>query len=275
MGYLKTLWRRKYQIIVMSDEGGWTRSYPLTMGRFTVLTGILLLVVFGLLGGLLFTVPRVTDYDELMRENMRLQNYRNKVRRALFNADDYGLVSADLLQDLGLSIHLGSAPDDTTSRFDSRQGGVFIDDIYINFLDNVPTFPPVNGYVTRGQVLHDLDLQPNHVGIDIAARLGDEVKAAAAGLVVFSHWTEDLGYTVILSHNNGYYTIYGHNQRNLVSAREWVERGATIGYLGNTGISQGPHLHFEIWKEGRSLNPQDFIDIYRTQDVSVETHGEG
>ena len=98
-----------------------------------------------------------------------------------------------------------------------------------------------------------------HRGIDIAGTMGDLVKASADGIVVFSGWTYDLGNLVILYHGNGFYTYYGHNQSCLHQRGSFVKKGESIATLGNTGISSAPHLHFEIWKDGISHDPKDFI----------------
>lgn len=273
MGYLKSTWHRKYQFLIMSEEGGWTRSYLVKVGHLSIALLVVALVVFGLLGGWMATLVHVAGYDQLQAEKRRLESYRDKVRHTILNSTQYGLIGVDLLRELELSIDLEDERGEPLGLLAERRGGIFIDQIYINFLENVPTFPPVNGYVTRGLLLHELDLQVNHEGIDIAAPAGEVVAAAASGLVVLSRWTEDLGYMIILSHGDGYFTVYGHNQTNLVAARQWVERGQPIALIGDTGISQGPHLHFEIWKDARSIDPRLFIDLYRKQDISVETHG--
>lgn len=271
MRFLNKLWNRNYQLILMSEGGGWTRSYWLRFGQFVVALSLAVLAALALLAGWVVLLPRLADYNEIQGENRLLASYRDKVRHALLNSDRFNFGGVDLIQELELAIDLDE--DGQPGLLDRREGGIFLDDIYINFLENIPTYPPVNGYVTRGLLLHELDLQVNHEGVDIAASAGDMVSASAAGLVVLSRWTEDLGYMIILSHGHGYFTLYGHNRTNLVSPRQWVERGQPIGLVGETGISQGPHLHFEIWKDGRAIDPRLFIDLYRLQDVSVETHG--
>lgn len=272
VGFLKDFWNRRYQLLLMSEEGGWTRSAWIKQGQAIVVLLILLVILLSMAGGWIITGMRTKQYDRMQADNYRLISYRDKVRHVILNSAQYGLLDSELLRELELSIDMDEADTAAGSGIE-RDGGIFIDQVYINFLENVPTFPPVNGYVTKGLIIHDLDLQVNHEGIDIAAPTGEIVAAAASGMVVFSRWTEDLGYLIILSHGDGYFTVYGHNQANLVSVREWVDRGQPIGLVGDTGISQGPHLHFEIWKDGRSIDPRLFIDLYRKQDVSVETHG--
>ena len=257
----------------MSSQGGWTRSFvvrgkTLILGIAGTIGAIALLLT--LLGVTLF---RLSGYDSLLRENQQLRQYRSAVRRTVLNADQFGLLAPDLVEGLLQSSRSYYADGIDPASLDSRKGGMIFDNLYINFLDNVPTLPPVNGFVTRGLMLREFDLQINHSGVDIAAVTGDVIQAAASGMVVFARWTEDLGYMIILSHGDSYFTVYGHNKINLVSPREWVERGQAIAQVGNTGISQGPHLHFEIWKEGRSIDPRTLMDLYRRQDVSINNNG--
>jgi murein DD-endopeptidase MepM/ murein hydrolase activator NlpD len=118
-----------------------------------------------------------------------------------------------------------------------------------------PAIFPTNGYLSRGY-----ESDKGHFGLDIAGKLGTVVAAAADGHVIFSGWTIDDGNIVILSHENGFLTFYKHNQSLLRSTGSFVKRGEPIATLGNTGrTSAGPHLHFEIWKEGTAVDPTRYI----------------
>lgn len=98
-----------------------------------------------------------------------------------------------------------------------------------------------------------------HNGIDIALKEGTEIKAAASGTVVFSGEAKGYGKVVIVEHERGISTLYGHNSVNLVKKGDKVEAGQTIALSGSTGRATGPHLHFEIRKEGEAVDPTQLI----------------
>ena len=98
-----------------------------------------------------------------------------------------------------------------------------------------------------------------HPGIDIAVDYGTPVYASAAGYVEQSGWYGGYGKYVRLSHDFGYETAYGHMSRLAVSAGSFVKKGEIIGYVGSTGYSTGPHLHFEVMKYGEQVNPSSLM----------------
>ena len=86
--------------------------------------------------------------------------------------------------------------------------------------------------------------------------------AAASGVVVFSGWTYDYGNMIIIYHGDDYFTHYGHNKKNLKKQLDIVDRGDIIGLVGTLGISSGPHLHFEIWREFKPVDPLLYFPEY-------------
>ncbi len=98
-----------------------------------------------------------------------------------------------------------------------------------------------------------------HYGLDIAVATGTPIKAAADGRVTFSGTNGGYGIMVILDHGNGVETRYAHHSRNLVSVGQQVKRGDVIAYSGNTGVSTGPHLHFEIRHNNVAVDPQRYL----------------
>ncbi|MDI6703235.1 MAG: M23 family metallopeptidase [bacterium] len=99
-----------------------------------------------------------------------------------------------------------------------------------------------------------------HTGIDIKAYTGAKILASSPGQVVFSGWKPGYGKLIVIRHPNGFETYYGHNSVNLVQVGQSVERYQQIARVGETGITTGPHLHFEIRKNGRSENPYLYLN---------------
>jgi len=99
-----------------------------------------------------------------------------------------------------------------------------------------------------------------HQGIDIASPLGTPIKASYAGRVVYSNNTiKGYGNLIILRHSEEFVTVYAHNQTNLVEEGAWVEKGQIIGKVGQTGRATGPHLHFEIRKNNKAVDPLPYL----------------
>jgi murein DD-endopeptidase MepM/ murein hydrolase activator NlpD len=118
-----------------------------------------------------------------------------------------------------------------------------------------PAILPAQGYITRGYA-NDI----NHYGLDIAGKTGSLVVVAADGTVLFSGWTPDDGTVLIVAHGGGFVTAYKHLQSALRPAGARVRRGDPIGLLGDSGrTSTGPHLHFEIWKDGVPVDPTRYL----------------
>ncbi|MCL2016947.1 MAG: peptidoglycan DD-metalloendopeptidase family protein [Defluviitaleaceae bacterium] len=116
-----------------------------------------------------------------------------------------------------------------------------------------------SGYGNR---THPITRRPEfHTGVDIPAPSGTNIIAAESGFVIASGWRGGFGNTVIIDHGNGLTTLYGHNSRNLVSEGQWVNRGDVIARVGTTGISTGPHLHFEVRRNGSHISPNPFLGL--------------
>ncbi|MCY4524534.1 MAG: M23 family metallopeptidase [Halobacteriovoraceae bacterium] len=95
----------------------------------------------------------------------------------------------------------------------------------------------------------------DHQGIDIAAREGSHILAADDGVAAFSGKMGGYGRVMVISHLNGLFTVYAHNKVNYIKKGERVSRGQVIGQVGRSGKATGPHLHFEIRKNGHAINP--------------------
>lgn len=116
-------------------------------------------------------------------------------------------------------------------------------------------FPPVEGIVTQS-----FDEKKRHYGTDIVAKANAKVAAVLDGVVIFTDWTVKTGYVIQVQHTNDLISVYKHNSILLKKQGDYVRAGEVLGVVGNTGEeSSGPHLHFELWRAGNPLNPENFI----------------
>ncbi|WP_372938430.1 M23 family metallopeptidase [Seonamhaeicola sp.] len=122
---------------------------------------------------------------------------------------------------------------------------------------NFVLFPPVNGTISQ-----HYNIEEKHYAVDVVVPKNTPVKATADGIVIFSEWTANTGYVIIIEHSYGLISVYKHNAELTKSQGDLVKAGEVIATAGNTGeLSTGPHLHFELWNDGYPINPTNFIDF--------------
>lgn len=116
-------------------------------------------------------------------------------------------------------------------------------------------FPPIKGFISQ-----QFDAMNNHFGIDVVAKQNTKISTVLDGTVIFTGWTVKTGYVISIQHRNNLLSTYKHNALLLKKVGEHVKAGEAIAILGNTGeLTSSTHLHFELWKEGKALNPEMFI----------------
>jgi len=274
-------------LLVPRDDAGRSKSLRLAPWQFYVLMSCTLVLVVAIVIGLLVYTPvgalipienpeLVNRYSKelislnermtsVMQELLLLREYNAKLRNALGEKA--------VVTDSGVTV-VGNArtekpgstkPDDRAQKLPeivrpAASGPI----VGSRTMQSVPqentriVFPvvlPTTGYITRG-----FDAVQRHYGLDIAGSVGAPINAAADGYVVFSGWTSDDGNKIILSHPGGFLTFYKHNQSLLTATNTHVRRGEPIALLGNSGeTSAGPHVHFEIWRDGVPVDPANYI----------------
>jgi len=128
----------------------------------------------------------------------------------------------------------------------------------------IPTLVPIYGKIASpfGMRKHPIKkVNKAHEGVDISCSKGDPILAAASGVVEYSGYNSGYGYHVIIDHKNGYRTLYAHSSKLLVKKGELVIKGKKIALVGSTGLSTGPHLHFEIRIGNTPVDPMQYIDF--------------
>tara|TARA_X000000950_G_scaffold22874_2_gene24510 strand:+ start:495 stop:1322 length:828 start_codon:yes stop_codon:yes gene_type:complete len=114
---------------------------------------------------------------------------------------------------------------------------------------------PVDGLITEG-----FNKKIGHFGVDVVSKKGAFISSIDDGTVLFSSWTHEFGYALIIKHQSGFISFYKHNSEVFKSKGDYVKSGETIAIIGNSGkYSTGPHLHFELWKGSSPVNPMNYI----------------
>tara|TARA_B100001250_G_scaffold404501_1_gene420577 strand:- start:938 stop:1639 length:702 start_codon:yes stop_codon:yes gene_type:complete len=227
-----------YNIFFSSENDGFGKSFRVSANS--------LFITIVLLSGVLFFsylgFKRFVGLDQLSSELQELRKFK--------------YVTSNLLIDSGLNTKLISSND--------------LEQIIVNYIieNNIvyPGKPPVNGYVTRGVIKNKEGVV--RAGLDIASKLNDEVKSPLPGIVISTYKDNDLGNTIILHHQNNFFTIYGHLDTVFVSPRDLVMVNQNIGTVKGDG-DHGPHLYFEVWKDNQIIDPRQLIDDYKDRDVSI------
>jgi murein DD-endopeptidase MepM/ murein hydrolase activator NlpD len=140
---------------------------------------------------------------------------------------------------------------------------------YLNKMIDYVAFTPI-GYPHFGAITSGYGHRENpfsgqnietHKGLDFKGKQGEIVKSTASGKVTYAGRRGGYGNCIVINHGNGFETYYGHLSRILISQGEQVKAGDNIGKIGSTGRSTGPHLHYEIHKNGKIINPRSFLTI--------------
>lgn len=129
--------------------------------------------------------------------------------------------------------------------FHSNSAGVRIENLFF--------YPPVNGVVSS-------NFSQGHLGTDVVATENSIIHSVLDGTIILADWTVETGYVIMIQHSNDFISVYKHNAKLLKKEGDKVTAGEGIALLGNTGnITLGPHLHFELWHEGKPVNSEQYI----------------
>tara|TARA_B100000579_G_scaffold80491_1_gene62642 strand:- start:1243 stop:2031 length:789 start_codon:yes stop_codon:yes gene_type:complete len=258
---------KKFTLLLIPDDDSGTKSFDINKNslKYSIITVVFILIIFSIL--LLKLVPSVASYSDLKKRYNILAQERIEVLELSRQLKRINQMDKFVRNSLGAELNFSDKPEILDSVL-----MLIPDDNHISFSDNIPSVAPIQGYVSQRMGSKFSIVEQKHGGIDIVAKEGAPIKASASGMVVFSGWTYEMGNLIIIHHGDGYFTHYGHNQINLKSQLDLVKKGEVIGLVGNTGISTGPHLHFEIWKNKQSIDPLIYFPEYYKTDLTSNKH---
>lgn len=274
----KQNWLHKKYIILIRNEENFQEQSPLRgQGWQLLLIGVLIISTCAALSALLsITVynywqdnytqeaklrKQIVDLsyrtDSLMSKVQLSERYAGSIR-AVFNGDStYLREPIRYLEDSDSNRRdrLFTSPSQPRFQPMDQQNPTAPDH---NLMTEMYFFPPIQGYISD-----HYSIEKAHYGVDLLAPQGTSVQATAAGIVILSSWTQDTGHVIAIQHDKGFTSFYKHNAVLLKKVGDFVEVAEPIAIIGNTGeLSTGPHLHFEIWQNGKSIDPHQFIDFH-------------
>ena len=262
--------QKHLSVIVVPHDDSKTRNYKLSY-RMVYLLGTLIGVVLLALimfvasnGQLIFAANRAAFLEH---ENSRLRDQVAQVDSLKLELINLHALSIQIKGMLGVELSPADSllvanlsPDAKSSSTEGEEVDVAGTKEQQMMLESLPSMWPVNGYVTREFYVTGGETNPRyHPGIDIAADRNTPIRAAADGVVESSYFDETFGWMVKIDHGYAFHTLYGHNTRNLVEQGDRVTRGTTIAFVGNTGKSTAPHVHFEVKKNGVPVDPRTYL----------------
>jgi len=290
---------KRISVLLIPDDNAEPYSFKLNLRLVRWLIVLAVVLVVHVLGGgyaywAWYTIHKKNDVLEvsnsgLLDDNKRIYllqdkledvNQLNEKLMALLGVPDEGEKNAIVTNSVGRAVNdralkMSALSDElrsdvqpdlnalaSRSSFLSRKSTELHD-----YTSSLPTLLPVEGFLSAEFSLNSWllgsggpGLGKRHTGIDIAGSLGKTILAAGSGMVVFAGWTSKFGNMIVVYHGEDTFSYYAHASRLLVSDRSSVRKGDPIAELGNSGsTSKGPHLHFEIWRNGQPVNPREYI----------------
>ena len=286
---LKKLNRRYTVTMSHSETMKPVADFKVNLLKLSLITILILLFAMALTAVvLLYTpfreyLPGYSDKSALEREVYALNRRADSIERELYCKDIYFKnlkmvvegydFTADSMDQrdiyaplLGFdidTIEIKKSVQDSALRAEFEEVNLYNLRLNSNLIKS-PHYDGVDNFFTplTGTVIQAYDPNNGHYGIDIAAPENQVIKAVLDGTVIIASWTLDFGYTIGIQHENNYFSAYKHNAVLLKKEGDFVKAGEAIAILGESGEAIAePQLHFELWHNGMSLNPQDYINF--------------
>lgn len=286
----------KYHLLILDKETLEEKiSFQLTRMNVYIVASTIFVVLFGLIFSLLTFTPlreyipgyadvgmrkdilQLNSTADSLSEVIQMQNQFINNLQMVLNGEDMDSVQLQMLaQDMDQEetakskkvAHKDVQLSHKTSKDDSiLRDKMEKEEIYAitqqqgvspaSLMKQLSWTPPVEGLVTN-----TYNIGGNHWGIDMVAKEKEPIRAVADGRVIFSAWTLDTGNVIAIQHDSNWITFYKHNSELLKKSGATVKAGDAIAIIGNSGeLSSGPHLHFEMWHNGKPQNPAEYFNF--------------
>ena len=279
-GKLKKKLTDKYRLVVL-NENTFEERFSLKLSRLNVfvLSGVFSILLIALTTVLIAFTP-IKEYipgyssSALKRKAAKLTFEADSLKTKLAVLENYTKALKPVLTGEIQPESIDSIQVEARKRFidESKLNATKEDSLFREKVDSETRFALINSEKNKvnivffsplsGNISQNFDSNSNHFAVDIVAKKGTPVKATADGTVIFSGWTTETGYVIILKHSNNYISVYKHNGNLLKQQGDFVKSGEVIATVGSTGeLTTGAHLHFELWSGGYAVNPTNFIDF--------------
>lgn len=270
--------RSKYRLVIINDDT-FEEKVSITLSRLNVfvsLGSLFLVLIIGTTLLISFTplreyIPGYASTDlrrntlvlaikadslelELEKNQMYLQNIQNVLNGEpidpIVHNDEGQLIETP-------NITNTLSPEDSILRKYVEEEEQFTVSTSNEELINYTFFSPLKGVISS-----KYNPKEGHLAIDLNAPPNTPVKSCLKGTIIYSGWSSETGYTLIVQHNSNLISVYKHNSALLKKQGDLVQSGEAIAIIGNSGSeTTGPHLHFELWHHGHPVDPQDYISF--------------
>ena len=268
--------RNKYRLVILS-EGTFEERISVKLTPLLVLSISLIIIVFMFFSAyLLFAFTPLQEYvpgktsketkKELLDVSIKVEELENglngsqiyieNLKSILNGGEILDIQNNKEIENVSSDVNFKSSEEDSLFRIkieEKEKGGFINKGVGSELYFYIPL---------KGNITEIFSIEKNHFGVDVVAKENEFIKSVADGKVVISNWTNETGYVIGIQHLNGYLSLYKHNSKLIKEVGDYVRGGESVAVIGNTGeLTSGPHLHFELWKNGEVINPEDFINF--------------
>jgi murein DD-endopeptidase MepM/ murein hydrolase activator NlpD len=272
----------RYQLIIRNEENFSEKtSMGFTYSKVILFSGIIFAIIFSIslllsqtllakwfdpryeqmqLNKQLIELDQKIDslYIEVERKDQFILSFQRVLRGDTSDFSDPAKVFRNENQPVARNTELNLVPADTAFRNEFEKSDlalITLTSVKYRELQETFFFSPLSGFVSDR-----FDARKGHFGVDLVAKTNEPVKNIADGTVIFSSWTQDTGYVIMIQHKGNLISVYKHNAQLYKKVGTFVNGGEIISIVGNSGdMTDGPHLHFELWYNGNPLNPEEFV----------------